>query len=200
MEHLPATTDEDETRALADHVSAVRTQVRRDLHATSLPLLLVGAAVGLVPSVVLIVGGFPWPVDDLLGSLLVISAFGALWLIYRRRALKDGVGSSGAPAAAAVLGVVLVVITSGMVMFLTGPFLLVGLGLLIVGLVQHRPFLTGWAIFVGGIGVFEGFFGITNRLPDGSWDEMWHEAIYVALAILTVLAGIVARLRENYSR
>jgi uncharacterized membrane protein len=81
-----------------------------------------------------------------------------------------------------------------------GPFLVFGLGLLIAGIWQRNRFLTVWAVLVGGIGVFEGFFGITNRLPTSvarPWD---HSAIYLALALATVVAGLAARLREDRAR
>jgi hypothetical protein len=50
---------------------------------------------------------------------------------------------------------------------------------------------------IGGTGVFEGFFGITNRLPLSLWATWEHPAIYLILALMTVLAGIVAWLWEN---
>jgi hypothetical protein len=48
--------------------------------------------------------------------------------------------------------------------------------------------------------VFEGFFGITNRLPSSVWRDWEHPAVYVALGVLTILAGLAARLRENLAR
>jgi hypothetical protein len=45
--------------------------------------------------------------------------------------------------------------------------------------------------------VFEGFFGITNRLPLSLWAVWEHPAIFLILALMTVLAGIAAWLREN---
>jgi hypothetical protein len=57
--------------------------------------------------------------------------------------------------------------------------------------------LTCWALGVGGIGVFEGFFGITNRLPMGIWAAWDHPAIYLLLGALTFLAGTIIRARER---
>jgi hypothetical protein len=42
-------------------------------------------------------------------------------------------------------------------------------------------------------GVFEGFFGTTNRLPSSMWAGWEHPAIYLLLALLTILAGLIAR-------
>jgi hypothetical protein len=78
-----------------------------------------------------------------------------------------------------------------------GPFLIFGVGLLVAASWQRNAFLAVWAIVIGGIGVFEGFFGITNRLPVPMWAPWEHPAIYLILALMTVLAGIVAWLREN---
>ena len=82
-------------------------------------------------------------------------------------------------------------------MALTGPFLIFGVGLLVTARWQRSAFLAVWAIVVGGIGVFEGFFGITNRLPLSLWAAWEHSAIFLILALLTVLTGIAAWRREN---
>ena len=44
--------------------------------------------------------------------------------------------------------------------------------------------------------MFEGFFGITNRLPMSVWADWEHPAIFLALGVLTVAAGIAMRARE----
>jgi hypothetical protein len=41
------------------------------------------------------------------------------------------------------------------------------------------------------------FFGSTNRLPLSVWAAWEHPAIYLLLAVLTVLAGMATWLREN---
>jgi hypothetical protein len=69
--------------------------------------------------------------------------------------------------------------------------------LLVTARWQRSGFLAVWAIVIGGIGVFEGFFGITNRLPLSLWAAWEHPAIFLILALMTVLAGIAAWLREN---
>ena len=69
-----------------------------------------------------------------------------------------------------------------------GPFILFGAGLLMVASWQRNALLAWWAVLAGGLGVFEGFFGITNRLPASVWRTWEHPAIYLALGILAVLA------------
>lgn len=190
----------DDARELTAHVSAVRTQVRRDLRATSFPLLLLGAvtAAGVIPQ--LLSAGRPWPLSfggDWLTGVLITAAFAVIWLVYRRRALRGGVGRPAGFGAATVLGLCFTVSLGLIAVAVAGPFLVFGLGLLVAGIWQRNRFLIWWAVLAGGIGVFEGFFGITNRLPSSAWREWDHPAIYLALALLTVLAGLIARRQEN---
>jgi hypothetical protein len=192
----------DDAEGLQAHVAAIRSQVRRDLRATSLPLLLLGTAtvVAELPQVVSqdwdtsVLGGGDW----FTGALLT-AAFAVLWWIYRRRAQRDGVGRPAGFGAATVLGVILLSI--GLILlFFMGPFILFGAGLLMVASWQRNALLAWWAVLAGGLGVFEGFFGITNRLPASVWRTWEHPAIYLALGILTVLAGLAARVRENQGK
>jgi len=189
----------DDAEGLQAQVAAIRSQVRRDLRATSLPLLLLGTAtvVGELPQVVSqtwdtgVLGGGDW-----FTGVLVTAAFAVLWWMYRRRAFRDGVGRPAGFGAATVLGLILLSI--GLVLLvLMGPFILFGAGLLMIASWQRNALLAWWAVLAGGLGVFEGFFGITNRLPASVWRIWEHPAIYLALGILTVLAGLAARLREN---
>jgi hypothetical protein len=191
-----------EARELTAHVSAVRTQVRRDLRATSFPLLVLGAATaaGVIPQLLSAGWGRGWLLpfggDWLTGGLITV-AFAVMWLVYRRRALRGGVGRPAGFGAATVLGLIFTVSLGLIAVAVAGPFLVFGLGLLVAGIWQRNRFLIWWAVLAGGIGVFEGFFGITNRLPASVWREWDHPAIYLALALLTVLAGLIARRREN---
>jgi hypothetical protein len=183
------------------HVAAIRSQVRRDLRATSLPLLLLGTATvaGELPQVasqgwnIGVLGGGDW-----FTGLLLTAAFAVLWWMYRRRAFRDGVGRPAGFGAATVLGLILTLSIVGLLLLVyMGPFIIFGLGLLMVASWQRNALLAWWAVLAGGLGVFEGFFGITNRLPASVWRTWEHPAIYLALGILTVLAGLAARLREN---
>jgi hypothetical protein len=187
---------------LQEHLAAVRSRVRRDLRATSFPLLLLGGAVavGELPAVasrgssLTLIGGADW----FTGVLLTV-AFAVLWWTHRHRARRDGVGRPRGFGAATVLGLVLVSI--GLILlFLMGPFILFALGLLMIAAWQRNPRLALWAVLAGGLGVLEGFYGITNRLPFSLWRPWEHPAIYLALGIATVAAGLAARLRENRGR
>jgi hypothetical protein len=194
----------DDAEDLRAHVTAVRSRVRRNLRATSFPLFLLGAAtvVGELPQVVSqrwnvggplgVIGGGDW-----FTGLLLTAAFAVLWWVYRRRALRDGVGHPAGFGAATVLGLILTLSVGLFLLMFMGPFILFGPGLLMVAFWQRNALLAWWAMLAGGLGVLEGFFGITNRLPGAVWRTWEHPAIYLALGMLTVLAGIAARLREN---
>ena len=174
-------------------VSALRTRERRDRRTTSLSLLLLGGAtvVGVAPQL----SSGP---GDTLAVLMMTLAFAAIWLASRLRAAHAGAGGGAGFGAASVLGLFLVLAIVGlMAQAFTGPFLVFGVGLLVTAIYQRNAFLAVWAIVIGGIGVFEGFFGITNRLPLSLWAAWEHPAIYLILAFMTVLAGIIAWLREN---
>jgi hypothetical protein len=201
----PATTSREagDVQELAAHISAVRTQVRRDLRATSFPLLLLGAATGAGAMTQLMTAGLGWsmpPGGDWLTSLLITAAFAVMWLVYRRRALRAGVGRPAGFGAAATVGLCFTVSLGLIALLFAGPFLVFGLGLLVAGIWQRNSFLVWWAVLIGATGIFEGFFGITNRLPSSVWREWQHPAVYLALALLTILAGLIARTRENRAR
>ena len=137
-------------------------------------------------------------VGDALAGLMMTLAFAAIWMLLRLRAVRAGTHEDAGLNAAPVLGFILVLAIVGLVaLAFTGPFLIFGAVLLAAAMYQRSAFLAVWAITIGGIGVFEGFFGITNRLPLSLWAEWEHPAIYLILALVTVLAGIVVWLREN---
>jgi hypothetical protein len=194
----------DDAEGLQAHVAAVRARVSRDMRSTSFPLLLLGTAVvaGTLPQL-MSQGRGDSPLDGIGGGddwftgLLLTVAFAVLWgWARRRRARRDGIGRPSGFGAATVLGIV--VLTIGLVLLAyAGPFALFGAGLLMVASWQRNPQLAAWAVLVGGTGVFEGFFGITNRLPLSVWRDWEHPAIYLTLGTVTMLAGAVARFREN---
>jgi hypothetical protein len=165
----------------------------RDRRATSLPLLVLGlaTAVGVAPLL-------PSGTDDGLAWLTVPLAFAAIWVVFRFRAARVGGGPGAVTNAGRVLGLfVVLVIVSFVTMILTGPYLIFGMGLLVTARWLRSAFLAVWAVVIGGIGMLEGFFGITNRVPLSRWAAWEHPAIYLILALLTVLAGTAAWLREN---
>jgi hypothetical protein len=164
-----------------------------DQRATSLPLLLLGTAtaVGVAPML-------PDGMDDGLAWLTIPLAFAAIWVVLRFRAARTGSGVGAPSGTAPKLGLfLLLIIVSLPTMLLTGPFLVFGMGLLVTARWQRSAALAVWAVAIGGIGVLEGFFGITNRLPPSLWAAWEHPVIYLILAVLTVLAGITAWVREN---
>lgn len=170
-----------------------RVSAARDRRATSLPLLVLGGATALGVAPQLSSGG-----DDALAGLLMTLAFAAIWLAFRFRASRAGVDRGTGFGVASLLGLyVILTIVGFAVLVYAGPFIIFGIGLLVAALWQRNAVLAIWAIAVGGTGVFEGFFGITNRLPLSLWAPWEHQVIYLLLAVMTVLAGVVAFLLEN---
>jgi hypothetical protein len=171
----------------------------RDRHETSLPLLVLGAVI-----TVSMVAQIAWPDGNSIGAawqmgVALTIAFAALWLAFRRRAAGHALKSAPGFGLAALIGVVVVATPLALVLIYTGPFVIFGLGLIAAGLRLGNRFLAGWAMVIGALGVFEGFFGITNRLPYSLWSPWDHPAIYLALGVLTLLAGIITRARENHA-
>lgn len=181
-------------------VSALRGAVRRDLRATSVPLLLLGGAASAGVLLELAdPGGWPSFLGDLFTVLLLAVAFAVVWQYLRRKARTAGVGHASGFGTALVMALLLLTVGSA-ASGICGPFLAFGVGLLVAGWKQRNRFLMIWALAAGGIGVFEGFFGITNRLPAPLWQSWEHPAIYLVIALATVLAGIVAWRRESRAR
>lgn len=170
--------------------------VYHDPRETSAPLLLLGAVLVVGPFAVLSwlpgAGAFA----DLCTVAALLLAFAVLWLAFRRRAARLGMRIASGFGAAAVIALAML-LTLGITVMYAGPFLLFGVGLLIAGWRLANRFLVVWALAIGGVGVFEGFFGITNRLPASAWAPWEHEAIYLVLGTATVLAGMVQWRRED---
>jgi|SRR5271165_5903089 len=172
--------------------------VYHDRHETSLPLLLLGAVITVAQALQL---GSPdagiglnmdWPT-----AVALTIGFAVLWLTFSRRAARAGLRRPPGFGMAAIIGLAFIVTPLVVALVYAGPFAVLGPGLLTAGVRLRNRFLTIWAAVIGAIGIFEGFFGFTNRLPQSLWADWEHPAIYLALGILTVIAGIVMRVQEN---
>jgi hypothetical protein len=177
----------------------VSTLVYRDHHETSLTLLVLGVVITAS-----MVAQIAWPDGNIVGAawqmgVALTIAFAVLWLAFRRRAARHALKAAPGFGLAAIIGVAIVATPVALVLIFAGPFVIFGLGLIVAGLRLGNRFLAGWALVIGGLGVFEGFFGITNRLPYSLWSPWEHSAIYLALGVLTLLAGILVRVREDHA-
>lgn len=134
-----------------------------------------------------------------LGLTAVLTmTFGVLWLIFRRRAARHGARYQRGFGIAAVIAAIMWLPPFFAVFSIAGPFALLGPVLFFAGVGLSNYFLAGWAAVIGTLGIFEGFFGITNRLPASLWAGWEHPAIFLGLGILTVVTGMVARRQENH--
>ena len=182
--------------------------IYRDPRETSLTLLVLGIAIAVSTAAELIWPGLPgnggwafglafgWSSGAGTAALLAI-AFASLWLTFWRRAASRGMRRPPGFGIAALIGLLANLPPFYVAAFVAGPFLIFGLGLAVAGLRLRNRLLTYWALGAGGIGVFEGFFGITNRLPTAIWAEWEHLAIYLLLGALTLLAGLIIAVRER---
>lgn len=186
------------------HPSALSAPVYRDPRETSLTLVLLGVAISIsvtanLCGVTLSAGqyGIGFLPDGLTADMLTV-AFTALWLLFRRRAALRGMRRPRGFGLAAIIGLAGGLPPFSVVLLIyAGPFIVFALGLVTVGVKLDNVTLTGWGIVVGGIGVFEGFFGITNRLSPSLWAGWEHPVIYLLLGIVTLLGAIVVSWREN---
>lgn len=141
-------------------------------------------------------GGIGFAPDGLT-ALMVTLAFTVLFLMFRRRATVRGMRRLAGFGLAAIIGLATSLPPFFVVLVYAGPFSVFALGLIAAGIKLHNRALISWGTVVGGIGVFEGFFGITSRLSPSLWAEWEHPVIYLLLGIVTLLAGITVRRREN---
>jgi hypothetical protein len=185
--------------AMQPHPSATSGPTYRDPHETSLTLVLLGLAISLSVTAQLTWHGGIWIGfgPDGLTAVMLTLAFTVLWLMFRRRAAVRGMRRPRGFGLAAIIGLAANLPPFFIALAYAGPFIVFALGLVTVGIRLRNRRLGSWGIVVGGIGVFEGFFGITNRLSVSLWAGWEHPLIYLLLGIMTLLGGIVASRREN---
>lgn len=174
--------------------AAAGVPVYRDSHETSLTLTVLGGVLTLGALAELVGNGgnplFDWPM-----TMGLAIAFTALWLTFGRRAMSRGLRRPPGFGIAAIICLAATVPPLVVLVVYAGPFLAFGVGLAVAGLKLRNRTLTYWALSVGAFGVFEGFFGITNRLGPGIWTAWEHPAIYLLLGAVTLIAGISIRIR-----
>lgn len=178
----------------------------QDPRETSITLLVLGAVIIALMLAQIMLPGFQgvfgWLVTSPSGIGLTAAltiAFSFLWLTFRTRAAERGMRYRRGFGIGAVIAAIMWIPPFVGALFIAGPFALLGPVLLVAGIGLSNYFLVGWAAVVGTVGIFEGSFGITNRLPASLWVS-WghaHAGIYLGLGVMTVGAGIVARAREN---
>jgi len=133
--------------------------VYRDSHETSLTLAVLGGVISVGAAVELAWSGagvfFGWPI-----TLGLAGAFAALWLTFWRRAASQAMRRPPGFGIAAVIGLAATLPPFLVVVVYAGPFMSFGIGLAVAGVKLRNRALTYWALGVGAVGVFEGFFGI----------------------------------------
>jgi hypothetical protein len=184
-------------------IPASNRPVYHDPHETSLTLMVLGGVITVSVALQLtwpslgisgwaFLWGFGLPTDPLLAT-----AFAVLCLTFWRRAASGRMTRPRGFGIASVIALVASFPPVFVATFYAGPFLIFGVGLAVAGLKLRNFTLIWWALAVGGVGVFEGFFGITNRLPAAIWAGWEHLAIYLVLGAVTFLGGAIIGLRER---
>jgi hypothetical protein len=79
------------------------------------------------------------------------------------------------------------------------PLPTVAAGLVAMAFLQRNPYLAFWAAVFGVLGTLEQFFVLSNRL-DGIAGELGQPAVFAGLGVLLLIAGLVARHREDGAR
>jgi hypothetical protein len=185
--------------AVINEVGDIRHRVRRDLRATSVPLLVFGA-------ITLIDAVLRAGVDPIGNAALLVLApvgFFVVALYYRRRESVIGIGGRTRPYVVAALVTLLCL----PLLLAFGAYALVGVALLVIAVRQRNLYLGVWAIVFGVVGGLESIYLISNRLYSvdqalGLWRAQdgyfsWAPSLeYGALGVVLISAGLYAHRRE----
>ncbi|HXQ44233.1 MAG TPA: hypothetical protein VN816_06315 [Acidimicrobiales bacterium] len=192
--------DATEADELIHQVAGLRRRVRSDRRATSLPLFVFGG-ITLLDA---LLRSLLDPIGTVLLVLLAPAGFAFVALSSRRREIVLGVGGRTRPYTIAAV----VTLVTLPVVFLFGAYELVGVGLLVIALMQRNWYLGVWAVVYGVVGGLEALDAISNRLygagealgfaraRDGyfSWSS---SLVYGTLGVALIGAALYARRRET---
>jgi len=192
---------------LLDDMRHVKQQARGDRRATSVPLLVFGALAALDAALQLIMHSR----TNASLVLLAPAGFAAIALYYRRHEIAVGVGSWTRSYAIAAVATVAVFLLTVSIFLLFGFYVAAGIGLLAIAVRQRNLYLGVWAGIYGVVGALEGLSLISNRLYTAadafglfrarqgyfSWS---HSAVYGALGLMLIGAGLYARRQEAAQR
>lgn len=201
--------DGPDARAMLEDTERLRRRARADRHPSSVPLLtfayltLFGAP--LVIGQLWPLGQYYWVVAGPAGFLLV-----GWW--YRRQQVRTGVGQGRGSYCLAGASVLLALLALPMLWF--SPLPTVAAGLVAIAVLQRNAWLAFWAAIFGVLGTLEQFFVLSNRLYDlAAWrgwfaeprdygiaDDLGPPIVHAALGVLLLIAGLVARHREDRAR
>lgn len=191
-DQMPQPTPPDE---LLDHLGALRARARHDRRADSTPLLVLGAATlvaAALPS-----GAINEPVNYywLLAGPLVFAVTAGL---FHRRTKREGVGTpvTGYRRAAIIVGIVFVLAFPLAALF-GGAMATVGLGLLVLGLLQGSVAIAIAAMLFGTIGVLQSLSIISSAIERLTGTSASSGVVIATLGLLILALGIGLRLRER---
>jgi hypothetical protein len=184
--------DGPDARALLDDTERLRRRARADRHPSSVPLL-VFACLTLFGAP-LAVGWF-WPLGQYYWLLAGPAGFLVVGWWYRRQQVRDGVGPGRGSYTVAGVSLLLALVLLPLLWFF--PLATVAAGLLAMAVLQRNPSLAFWAVVFGVVGTLEQYFVISNRLGGLVGPDLGQPIVYGALGGLLLVAGLVARHRED---
>jgi hypothetical protein len=184
--------DGPDARALLDDTERLRRRARADRHPSSVPLLvfayltLLGAPLAV---------GRLWPLGQSYWLLAGPVGFVVVGWWYRRQQVRDGVGPGRGSYTVAGVSLLLALVLLPLLWFF--PLATVAAGLLAMAVLQRNPSLAFWAVSFGVVGTLEQYFVISNRLGGLVGPDLGQPIVYGALGGLLLVAGLVARHRED---
>jgi hypothetical protein len=196
-------------RSLLQDTERLRRRARAGRHPSSVPLLvfayltLLGAPLAIAQL---------WPLGQYYWVLAGPAGFLIIGWWYRRQEVRSGVGKGRGSYTVTGVWVLLALLLLPIMWF--SPYPAVAVGLLAIAALQRNAYLAFWAVVFGAAGTLEHFLVLSNRLYDlAAWrgwfpeprdygivDDLGQPIVYGALGILLLVAGLVARHREDRER
>jgi hypothetical protein len=187
--------DGPDARALLDGTERLRRRARADRHPSSVPLLvfayltLFGAPLAV---------GRLWPLGQSYWLLAGPAGFVVVGWWYRRQQVRDGVGPGRGSYTVAGVSVLLALVLLPLLWFF--PLATIAAGLVAMAVLQRNPYLAFWAVVFGVVGTLEQYFVLSNQLGGLVTPDLGQPIVYGALGVLLLVAGLVARHREDRGR
>jgi hypothetical protein len=187
--------------ATLDEVERLRTQVRSDRRATSVPLLALGALAAASAWSTPFVGGI---VQAFLAVLVLL----VLALYYQRRERAVGVGTQASRWTTAGLSVLVIyVLVPWLAMLFLPPVAIAGVVVAVMGSRSRNRWLIAGGIAAAAVSALEQWFIISNRFWDvakfiGAAPHAWwvvnaQQLVLASLASALLASGAVALSRER---
>jgi hypothetical protein len=184
--------DGPDARALLDDTERLRRRARANRHPSSVPLL-VFAYLTLFGAP--LTAGRLWPLGQYYWVLAGPAGFLVVGWWYRRQQVRRGVGPGRGSYTLAGVSLLLALVLLPLLWFL--PLATIAAGLVTMAVLQRNAYLAFWAVTFGVVGTLEQFYVLSNQLGGLLTPDLGQPIVFGALGLLLVVAGLVARRRED---